>query len=52
MQILLAAVAVDTSGTYTMAYTICAVMIAVAVVLSFITKPVNAEVLEKKLVKA
>ncbi|OBU37161.1 oxalate:formate antiporter [Photobacterium phosphoreum] len=33
-----AAFAVDTTGTYTLAYTVCSVMIAVAVVLSVITK--------------
>ncbi|MGF1689424.1 OFA family MFS transporter [Photobacterium japonica] len=47
-----AAVAVDTTGTYTLAYTICAAMMAVAVFLSFITKPVDAEALEKKLANA
>lgn len=47
-----AAVAVDTTGTYTLAYSICAVMMAVAVFLSFITKPVDAEALEKKLANA
>lgn len=48
----LAAVAVDTTGTYTMAYTICAAMVGVAIFLSFITKPVDAEALEKKLANA
>ncbi|ENX3946561.1 OFA family MFS transporter [Photobacterium damselae] len=47
-----AAFAVDTTGTYTLAYTVCSVMIAVAVVLSFITKKVDAEALEKKLASA
>ncbi|KLV08747.1 MULTISPECIES: OFA family MFS transporter [Photobacterium] len=47
-----AAVAVDTTGTYTLAYTICACMMAVAVFLSFITKPVDAVALESKLAKA
>ncbi|MCP4955377.1 L-lactate MFS transporter [Photobacterium aquimaris] len=44
-----AAFAVDTTGTYTLAYTVCSVMIAVAVVLSVITKKVDAAALEKKL---
>ncbi|MDO6496584.1 L-lactate MFS transporter [Photobacterium sanguinicancri] len=48
----LAAVAVDTTGTYTMAYTICAAMVGVAIFLSFVTKPVDAEALEKKLANA
>ncbi len=47
-----AAFAVDTTGTYTLAYTVCSVMIAVAVVLSVITKKVDAEALEKKLATA
>lgn len=47
-----AAFAVDTTGTYTLAYTVCSVMIAVAVVLSLITKKVDAEALEKKLANA
>lgn len=47
-----AAVAVDTTGTYALAYTICAAMMAVAVVLTFITKPVDAQALEKKLAGA
>ncbi len=38
-----AATAVDMTGNYVMAYTICAAMLAVAVVLSIITKPVKAE---------
>lgn len=42
-----AAFAVDTTGTYTLAYAVCSVMIAV--ILSFITKKVDAEALEKKL---
>ncbi|TKF27805.1 L-lactate MFS transporter [Enterovibrio norvegicus] len=37
-----AATAVDMTGNYVMAYTICAAMLAVAVVLSFVTKPVGA----------
>ncbi|BBC42168.1 OFA family MFS transporter [Photobacterium damselae subsp. piscicida] len=45
-----AAFAVDTTGTYTLAYAVCSVMIAV--VLSFITKKVDAEALEKKLASA
>ncbi|MGF1866577.1 OFA family MFS transporter [Enterovibrio norvegicus] len=36
-----AATAVDMTGNYVMAYTICAAMLAVAVVLSFVTKPVG-----------
>ena len=47
-----AAFAVDTTGTYTLAYTVCSVMIAVAVVLSVITKKVDPEALEKKLATA
>ncbi|MCD9477067.1 L-lactate MFS transporter [Photobacterium phosphoreum] len=47
-----AAFAVDTTGTYTLAYTVCSVMIAVAVVLSVITKKVDTEALEKKLATA
>ncbi|OAN17672.1 oxalate:formate antiporter [Photobacterium jeanii] len=47
-----AAVAVDMTGTYTMAYTVCAAMVGVAIFLSFITKPVDAEALEKKLANA
>ncbi|WP_299015494.1 OFA family MFS transporter [uncultured Photobacterium sp.] len=47
-----AAVAVDTTGTYTLAYTICAVMMAVAVFLSIITKPVDSEALERKFAQA
>ncbi|OBU14409.1 oxalate:formate antiporter [Photobacterium aquimaris] len=47
-----AAFAVDTTGTYTLAYTVCSVMIAVAVVLSVITKKVDAAALEKKLATA
>ncbi|SMY31524.1 putative MFS-type transporter YhjX [Photobacterium malacitanum] len=47
-----AAFAVDTTGTYTLAYTVCSVMIAVAVVLSIITKKVDAAALEKKLATA
>jgi len=47
-----AAFAVDTTGTYTLAYTVCAVMVAIAIVLSFITKPVDAAALEKKLAVA
>ncbi|MBV7297101.1 OFA family MFS transporter [Enterovibrio paralichthyis] len=38
-----AATAVDMTDNYVMAYTICAAMLAVAVVLSIITKPVKAE---------
>ncbi|MEC6814812.1 L-lactate MFS transporter [Photobacterium toruni] len=47
-----AAFAVDTTGTYTLAYTVCSVMIAIAVVLSVITKKVDTEALEKKLTTA
>lgn len=47
-----AAFAVDTTGTYTLAYTVCSVMIAVAVMLSVITKKVDPEALEKKLATA
>ena len=47
-----AAFAVDTTGTYTLAYTVCSVMIAVALVLSVITKKVDTEALEKKLATA
>ena len=47
-----AAFALDTTGTYTLAYTVCSVMIAVAVVLSVITKKVDTEALEKKLATA
>lgn len=47
-----AAFAVDTTGTYTLAYTVCSAMIAVAIVLSVITKKVDAEALEKKLASA
>ncbi|PML77846.1 L-lactate MFS transporter [Enterovibrio norvegicus] len=42
-----AATAVDMTGNYVMAYTICAAMLAVAVVLSFVTKPVGAVVAKK-----
>ncbi len=38
-----AATAVDMTGNYVMAYTICAVMLAVAVVLALFTKPVTAD---------
>lgn len=38
----LAATAMDMTGNYMMAYTVCASMLGVAIVLSFITKPVNA----------
>ncbi|WP_297482894.1 OFA family MFS transporter [uncultured Photobacterium sp.] len=47
-----AAFAVDTTGTYTLAYTVCSAMIAVAVILSVITKKVDAKALEKKLTTA
>ncbi|WP_318442314.1 L-lactate MFS transporter [Photobacterium leiognathi] len=47
-----AAFAVDTTGTYTLAYTVCSVMLAVAVVLSFITKKVDSEALAKKMANA
>ncbi len=45
----LAAVAVDGSGSYALAYTVSAIMVGMAFLLSFITKPVNAEALEKRL---
>lgn len=48
----LAAIAVDLTGTYTMAYSICAVMLAVAVVLSFVTKPVSTSSTKKAQVNA
>lgn len=38
-----AATAVDMTGNYVMAYTICAAMLAVAVVLALFTKPVTAD---------
>lgn len=37
-----AAMAVDMTGNYVLAYSICAAMLAVAVVLAFITKPIGA----------
>lgn len=46
------AIAMGTTGNYTLAYTICAVMLAFNVLLSVITKPVDAEALEKKLANA
>ncbi|MCQ1058434.1 OFA family MFS transporter [Photobacterium sp. ZSDE20] len=46
------AIAMGASGNYTLAYSICAVMLAFNVLLSVITKPVDAEALEKKLAKA
>ncbi|MBY5945718.1 OFA family MFS transporter [Photobacterium rosenbergii] len=46
------AIAMGTTGNYTLAYTICAVMLAVNVLLSVVTKPVDAEALEKKLANA
>ncbi|MCG2836360.1 OFA family MFS transporter [Photobacterium sp. WH77] len=47
-----AAVAVDMTGTYTLAYSVCSGMLAVAVLLSFITKPVTAQVAKEKLATA
>ena len=46
-----AAVAMDTTGTYTLGYTVSAVMVGVALFLAFITKPVDAAALEKKLAR-
>ncbi|MBC7004853.1 OFA family MFS transporter [Photobacterium sp. BZF1] len=46
------AIAMGTTGNYTLAYTICAVMLAFNVLLSVVTKPVDAEALEKKLANA
>ncbi|PSW08710.1 oxalate:formate antiporter [Photobacterium rosenbergii] len=46
------AIAMGTTGNYTLAYTICAVMLAINVLLSVVTKPVDAEALEKKLANA
>ncbi|KKC99781.1 OFA family MFS transporter [Photobacterium halotolerans] len=43
-----AAVAVDMTGTYTLAYSVCSGMLAVAVLLSFITKPVSGQVAQQK----
>ncbi|WP_434360170.1 OFA family MFS transporter [Parasalinivibrio latis] len=42
-----AAVAVDMTGTYSVAYMICAVMLGVAIVLSAVTKPVTESTLAK-----
>ncbi|WP_330959611.1 L-lactate MFS transporter [Photobacterium sp. 53610] len=47
-----AAVAVDMTGTYTLAYTLCSVMLGVAVLLAFMTKPVNIQALQNKLANA
>ncbi|MDO6705471.1 OFA family MFS transporter [Photobacterium sp. 1_MG-2023] len=47
-----AAVAVDMTGTYTLAYTVCSAMLGVAVLLALITKPVNAQALQQKLATA
>lgn len=47
-----AAVAVDMTGTYTLAYSVCSGMLAVAVLLSFITKPVTTQVAKQKLATA
>ncbi len=44
----LAATAMDMSGNYFMAYTVCAAMLLVATVLSFITKPVTQALNEAK----
>ncbi|OEE63780.1 oxalate:formate antiporter [Enterovibrio norvegicus FF-33] len=47
-----AATAVDMTGNYVMAYTVCAVMLGVAVVLSVITKPVKATETQEQQVAA
>ena len=44
----LAAIAMDMSGNYFMAYSVCAAMLLVATVLSFITKPVTQGLSEAK----
>ncbi|MCG3863344.1 MULTISPECIES: OFA family MFS transporter [unclassified Photobacterium] len=47
-----AAFAVDTTGTYTLAYSVCSIMLGVAVVLSFVTKKVDSVALAAKAANA
>ncbi|WP_028023402.1 L-lactate MFS transporter [Enterovibrio calviensis] len=47
-----AATAVDMTGNYVMAYTICAAMLGVAVVLSLVTKPVKVQAQDTQAVTA
>ena len=44
----MASVVVDTTGSYTIAYTVSAIMLAIAGIIGFMTKPINVEELKQK----